>query len=154
METSRLAAHLAECLRGVHARRVTVDGNRVLFRGGLFRFVDRWNVLVPFGAGELHIDTAARVVHYRLSFAQLMITVTLLVGFLGCLMFFLPLPEGAGTFPPSLVAAFCAFAWVALVGGNAVIGLARFTTFLRRSIERVNEASGDNQSLDRNGRSG
>ncbi len=152
---SQLTQHLAECLRGVRARRVTVDGNRVSFRGGFFRFVSNWNVLVPFGAGELRVDARARRVYYRLSFSQLMITVTSLVGFLGYLMFFLPIPQRSVAFPPTFVVVFCILAWLGLVGGNLVIGIARFQSFLRRSIESVtNRAPDDNQSLDRSGQSG
>ena len=56
VDARRLAGHLATCLRDVDARNVTVDGGRVQFHGGVFRMVSNWNVLVPFGSGELEVD--------------------------------------------------------------------------------------------------
>ncbi|MHC4503361.1 MAG: hypothetical protein ACYTFI_08660, partial [Planctomycetota bacterium] len=90
VQPSALMPHLAACLRRVRARHVTVDGNRITFKGGVFRFVTNWNVLVPFGTGELEFLPATREVRYRLSLAQLIIVVTVLVGSLAVLMFCLP----------------------------------------------------------------
>ena len=74
-----LPSHLADCLRGVQARSVVVEADRVLFRGGAFRFfVSRWNVLSSFGFGDLTVDADRRHVQYRLSFRQLVLSVTAL----------------------------------------------------------------------------
>ena len=47
--------------------RFEVRNNRVTFRGGVFRFVTNWNILVNFGFGDLAVDSDAREIHYRLS---------------------------------------------------------------------------------------
>ncbi|MHC4201600.1 MAG: hypothetical protein ACYSU0_16565, partial [Planctomycetota bacterium] len=79
-QASALMPHLVECLRRVSARHITVDGNRIAFKGGPFRFVSRWHVLAPFGAGELEFLPTTRQVRYRLSLVQLIIAVTVTLG--------------------------------------------------------------------------
>jgi len=73
-----LPTHLAACLRDVKARAVEIEGNHIAFTGGMFRLVSNWNVLVPFGYGDLTVDASTRQVHYRLSSRQLVIPVTVL----------------------------------------------------------------------------
>src|SRR5713226_3498439 len=80
VDLATLPAHLANCLRRLDAREVEVDQNRVSFTGGMFRFVSNWNVLVPFGFGDLTVDSSARHIRYRLSFRQLVIFATAGVG--------------------------------------------------------------------------
>ena len=53
IDPRRLADQLAEALRRVDARDVIATVDRVSFRGGVFRSVSNWNVLVPFSHGEL-----------------------------------------------------------------------------------------------------
>lgn len=142
-QPSMLTAHLADCLRRVYARNITVDGNRITFRGGVFRLVTNWNVLVPFGSGQLEVDTTARQVRYRLSVAQLVIVATGLVAFIGSSMLVVPLPEEAGTFATPFVAMFCLIAWGWFVVGNLVIGVARFRGFLRRSVASAPSSADD-----------
>ena len=55
IDPRRLADQLAEALRRVDARDVIATVDRVSFRGGVFRSVSNWNVLVPFSHGELII---------------------------------------------------------------------------------------------------
>jgi len=64
IDPSLLPAHLAECLRSVDADAVEITNNRVTFEGGVFRFVTNWNVLVPFGFGDVIVDSEARAVPY------------------------------------------------------------------------------------------
>jgi hypothetical protein len=134
LQSSALMPHLAECLRRARARDVTVDGNRIAFKGGLFRPVSNWNVLVPFGTGELEFLPTTREVRYRLSLAQLIVAATVTIGFLAVLMFCLPQSEGSGSPPAGFVPVALALLWVFLVGGNLLIGIERFRSFLRQSI--------------------
>jgi hypothetical protein len=55
-----LPPHLAECPRSVHASTVVIRGNSVAFTGGMFRLGSNWNVLVPFGSGDLAVDADFR----------------------------------------------------------------------------------------------
>lgn len=73
-----LPTHLADCLRGVKAHAIEIEGNHIAFTGGMFRWLSNWNVLVPFGYGDLTVDASTRQVHYRLSSRQLVIPVTVL----------------------------------------------------------------------------
>jgi hypothetical protein len=56
-----LPAYFAGVLQKVDAREVKVYGDRVEFKGGIFRLVSSWNILVPFGSGMITI---------RLTFAK------------------------------------------------------------------------------------
>jgi hypothetical protein len=76
-----LLTHIAECLRNVEARRVKISRDTIFFQGGLFRFVGRWNILVPFGSGEVLVDEATHVARYRLSLRQLICTATIALAF-------------------------------------------------------------------------
>ena len=131
---AELASHLAECLRHVNARQVIVDGNRVTFRGGMFRFVSNWNVLVAFGSGEIRVDPENRQIEYRLNAAQLITVVTIMISIMALVMLGSSIPDAdrqlLGTVSPVIIA----IGWAWLVGGNLVIGLVRFNAFLRRSL--------------------
>src|SRR5580693_8994219 len=82
VNAAALPTYLADCLRGVEARGVVIEANRVLFRGGVFRLVGNWNVLCPFGFGDLAVDANLRQIRYRLSFRQLMLVATALTLFI------------------------------------------------------------------------
>ena len=73
VDSTRLPAHLADRLRLVQARNVQVEGYRVTFTGGMFRLVNNWNVLVPFGFGELTVDPERHEIQYAVSFRQLVL---------------------------------------------------------------------------------
>jgi hypothetical protein len=79
VDVSALPDHLAESLRSVRARAVRVEGNRVLFKGGMFRLVAGLNTLNAFGRGILIIRPEHREVEYRLSVRQLVFTATVAV---------------------------------------------------------------------------
>ena len=124
-----LPAHLADCLRRLDARAVEVVKNRVSFTGGFFRLVNNWNVLVPFGFGDLTIDSNARHITYRLSFRQLVIYATVGVAIIAGFILYASYASpswGAVLLIPGM--------WIWLVGGNLFIGIRRFENFLRRAI--------------------
>ena len=52
IDSSLLAAHVAAQLRDLDANEVDVRPNRVMFKGGDFRYVTSWNILVTFGFEE------------------------------------------------------------------------------------------------------
>ena len=126
VDPTLLPNHLAERLRGVDARKVVVEGNRIFFKAGVFRMVSNWNPLVAFGFGELTVDSVARQVHYRLSVRQLVVTGSIAVGLMTMvilasrnvqLILFIPLM------------------WAWIVGGNLAFGLLSFQRFIRRAVE-------------------
>ena len=126
-----LPTHLADCLKDVKGRSVEIEENHVAFTGGMFRWVSNWNVLVPFGYGDLTVDPTTGQVHYRLSSRQLVIPVTLLTAVLAIIAIFQM--TASGSWPWQVILAIPLF-WAWIVGGNLAIGLWRFRRFLRLAI--------------------
>jgi hypothetical protein len=122
-----LPAHLADCLRQINARTVKIDKGLVSFTGGVLGAGSRGDILIPFGFGDLTIDSNSRQLRYRLSFRQLFIGATLLVAFIA----------GLGLcwyrWPDGLIFGIIGWAW--LVGLNLFIGLPRFKKFVQNAIE-------------------
>src|SRR2546422_3984331 len=79
VDLAMLPTHLADRLRQINARTVEVDQNRVSFSGGLFGSCgNRWDVLIPFGVGDLAVDSNTRQLRDRLSFRQLVVVSTIM----------------------------------------------------------------------------
>jgi hypothetical protein len=121
-----LLPYVAEALRSVKGRDVTISGESVSFRGGVFRLVTNRNILVPFGRGVLTIDPLSRQVRYELSFAQLFVFHTVFWGFVTVMM--LRTPQAAPPIIPVL-------AWILVIAVNLLIGLSRFRSFLRKAVD-------------------
>jgi hypothetical protein len=128
VDVSQLPAHLAACLKNARASAVDVTACQVSFKGGIFRLVSNWNVLVPFGSGSLTVDPVARIVSYRLDITQL-VTIVSAVTALGVILSWLN--KHSLTLLPVAVAGFF---WAWFVGGNLAIGYPRFRRFLRRAL--------------------
>jgi len=126
VDVAMLPAHIADGLRHLDARAVEVNQNHVSFTGGIFRSVGNWNVLVPFGFGELAVDSDARHVRYRVSFRQLVIGATVMVGIMGGFIWY-----ESHSWQGLL---FAGIGWMWIVGGNFALGISRFESFLRRVI--------------------
>ena len=116
-----LPAYLAGVLQKVDAREVKVYGDRVEFKGGIFRLVSSWNIFVPFGSGIVTI----RQVAYQVSYLQLVCVATVAVGVMS--LFIL---SSVGWLPLLVIR----IAWLWLVGGNLLIGIPRFERFIRRAL--------------------
>lgn len=128
VDFSRLPAHLGACLQEINAGTVGVDQNRVSFTGGLFGSGrNRWDILIPFGFGDLTVKSDTRQLTYRLSFRQLFVTGTIMVGILTGFSYF------AGHSLAGLASA--PIWWIWLVGLNLFIGLPRFERFVSTAIE-------------------
>ena len=125
----RLERALAQA-KAVAIRR---DDTAVRFRGGVFRLVSSSNILGPISNGVLEVSPSANgvSVRYRVTFTQLLVIVTLMVGaFLGpFVMTELNIPRAGGL-------AILAVAWLWLFGGNFVLTRLRFPAFLVRSLAR------------------
>ena len=111
----------------VHAKNVVELPDRVTFTGGFFRFVSNWNVLLPFTTGEILINTTARRLEYRVSFTQLVGALVVFTVFATAFMLI-------GRFPMPMIPIFLAVMWLWLGGGNVLIGIVRFESFLRRTV--------------------
>jgi hypothetical protein len=114
-------------LRKATARNLVTDGDEIRFTGGVFRLVPNWNALVGITRGRIRIDRGTSRVAYCLSFTQLLIVATLMVGFLS-------VPAAVGGFSAEGVCAAALLWFSALYGLNRLITLARFDSFMKRCI--------------------
>jgi hypothetical protein len=126
IDLAALPAYLGHHLRRVDASHVKIQGNRVAFTGGIFRLVNNWNVLVPFGSGDLTVDGNSHTIHYRVSVRQFIVVVTIML-ILGSLFVVL-------TSSPWQTLLLMPLGWLWMVGANLIIGVARFERFVGRLI--------------------
>jgi hypothetical protein len=129
IDPSQLPAHLASCLRSVDADAVEVRDNRVTFRGGIFRFVTNWNVLVAFGFGDLTVDSESRKVRYCLSYRQLVLFTVIMAGVAAATILILGSRQGMSQFMLTLLPLGCVAVFI-----NLALRIYDFKRFLRRSI--------------------
>jgi hypothetical protein len=134
VDVAMLPAHVAAALRHLNARAVEVNQNRVSFTGGIFRLVSNWNVLVPFGFGDLTVDSDARHIRYRVSFRQVVIGATVMVGIIAGFIWY-----ESRSWQGLL---FIAIGWMWIVGGNRALGISRFEHYLHRVIETAPRLKG------------
>jgi hypothetical protein len=117
-------------LRQIKAGTVEVNHNHVSFTGGVFGSGrNRWDILIPFGFGDLTLESDTRQLTYRLSFRQLFAAGTIMVGILTGFTYF------AWHSFAGLIAA--PIWWIWLVGGNTLIGLPRLQKFVSSAIETL-----------------
>jgi hypothetical protein len=125
LDPSALPAYFAKVLQNVDAREVKAYMDRVEFKGGMFRLVSSWNVLVPFASGTVTIHPDIRQVRYRVSYLQLVFVATIAVGIMSLFVL-----SSVGWQPLLVVP----IVWLWLVGGNLIIGVPRFERFIRRAL--------------------
>jgi hypothetical protein len=70
VDSSLLAAHVARRLRDLDANEIDVRPHLVTFKGGVFRLVANWSVLVNFGLGDLTVEPDSHEIRYRSSYQQ------------------------------------------------------------------------------------
>jgi hypothetical protein len=135
VDAKMLSAHLANSLRQINARTVNVEGNSVLFTGGVFGDGSKWDVLVPFGFGDLTIDSSSRQLRYHLSLRQLVIVTAVLAAF----VFVVGLSFYDFRWSDGLIAGI--IGWVWLAGLSLLIGLQRFQKFILGAIDTAPRTS-------------
>jgi hypothetical protein len=128
VDSSLLPARLAGCLRGVDADEVEITDNRVTFEGGIFRFVTNWNVLVPFGFGDLTVCPETRQVRYRLSYRQLVIFSATMIGVMEAFVLAFAGPQRL-----TIVIALSVM-WFFALFTNLALGIPRFEDLIRRAV--------------------
>jgi hypothetical protein len=130
IDPQRLAELLADALRDVEAKDVTVSIDRVSFSGGTVRLLAPWNVLSPFGRSELFVNVFTGRLEYTVSFRQLGLFLIAISVFFVVAMTVARFPLGA--FPLAL-----AMIWLWLGGMNVLISRIRFEQFLREVIVKA-----------------
>jgi hypothetical protein len=136
-----LPTHLVTCLRDVNARAIEIEGTHIAFTGGVFRLVSNWNLLVPFGYGDLTVDATCRQIHYRLSSRQLVIFATVVSIVLAVPEIVGMTTSRGGLWQPILA---IPVIWIWIVGGNLAIGLWRFQRFLQSAVSTAPRQTGVN----------
>jgi hypothetical protein len=134
--TARMA--IVSALKDLNAKNLVESERSITFSGGAFRFVLSNNLLVSFSTGRLTLDhdnAGKVVVEYQLRFIELVVTCTVMVfGFVGPFIFFQQDPDLNLVEKIALLTG----AWCWLVGGNYVITMIRFRSFVRRLLNNLN----------------
>jgi len=132
IDSSLLAAHVASQLRDLDANEVDVRPNRVMFKGGYFRFVTSWNILVTFGFGDLVIDPEVHEIRYSLSYRQLVTFSAIMFG--AMCIFLLTASRAQGMISGIWTLLGLLLMWFCIGFLNVTIGVWRFERFLGRAI--------------------
>lgn len=128
VDLSLLPGHLAACLRNAHANSVYVRDDRIAFRAGMFRLVTNLNVLVPFGFGDLSINSKTCVVRYCLSYRQFVVASIVAFGIMT--IFLLSLSHRV----MSKWMLFFPVLWFFATVSKLMIGISRFQGFISRAV--------------------
>jgi hypothetical protein len=117
-----IAAAVEDALHEAKAKKLFVKPGEISFRGGIFRFVDGHNQLGAISSGKIRFTQQGDLVliHYRISFVQLLVIVTLMVG-----LMFARAPHE-----------FLVFGWLWIFGGNYLTTLYRFPRLLLAAAEK------------------
>lgn len=129
---------MVEQLKAEKATSILVTGNRITFKGGLFRFVSGWNILTSVSSGYIEAlpTRGGLFVTYYLSFRQLLIVATALgFVFMGDLLREKSLPIIAKIGIPIVTLLF-------LFGMNFLMTVIRFPSFIERALQRSLVARG------------
>jgi len=128
----QVAARLEVLLRQASATHITRHGRVLTFRGGLFRFVLNWNILVPVGSGSFEIEDRGTGIwlHYRGSTVQMLVVVTVTVAFMA-----LSIAHSSAQNGTDVAVAVAIFMWCFLFGANYLLASGRFPRWLKRGLE-------------------
>jgi hypothetical protein len=128
-EIDAAIARLQSAVSAMHARNIERLPNGLSFRGGLFRVVSSWNILIPFDNCE--ISVAPNRIYYDFSMRELLVATTLMMAGMWALMHFSasPAPLTAQIVAPVI-------GWIWIFGMNVVTGERRIRRFLECSIRQ------------------
>jgi hypothetical protein len=86
---------------------------------------------VPFGSGDLAVDSIACEVRYTLNCWQLIVVTTVMIVF-GAVILLASVSDSGGK--TLWLLPVMPFMWLWLVGGNLAIGIPRFKRFIARAV--------------------
>ncbi len=112
--------------------RISLLDNSIRFKGGMFRGVTNWNLLVTITSGVIDFDEESSSLVYKLSFKQL-----ILFGIFASILFGAFVLSSNGAF--SIVSMFIMsqlMVWLWLVGMNFLICIIRFRSFIENCIRK------------------
>ena len=115
-------------LRAARALDVRRSGNKVSFKGGIFRLVSSWNVLNGVDSGEIEIVPGSpAVVKYSFSCVQSLTFATVLAGSLAVFLFAIGGVSVVAVILPVII-------WLVMFGMNFLITSERLAAFVRHSV--------------------
>jgi hypothetical protein len=115
-------------LRFARALAVRRSGNKVSFKGGIFRMAGRSNVLNPVSSGEIEIVPGnPAIVRYRFSCVQLLTFVTIFAS--SCAIFLF----STGAILSGLI--FPLIIWLSMFGLNFLGASATLPAFVRKAMQ-------------------
>lgn len=119
-------------LKKAKAKNIRNDRNNITFTGGIFRPVTNLNILGPVSSGRITVEKYKDKLRlkYYLKFTEMLLIVTAAVSiFLGPVI----------CYDPNLTIvskiAILAFAWCWLFGGNYLITIFRFPSFIKKMAQ-------------------
>ena len=130
-ECTTLLNAVVEQLQKESANDISVIGNRIRFKGGVFRFVHNWNLLISISSGSVEaVPVNGRlIVTYYLNFKQLLIFSTVLASLMGLVI------VGENGLPVEGKLAIVGFTWLWLFGMNFLIAILRFPGLIDRAMK-------------------
>ncbi len=119
-------------LKAVKATHIEVIDNKVLFKGGVFRFVANWNVLIWIDRGHIEAVPSADglLIRYILSFRQLLLVS--LAGIAAMLAVFI---SKNSSFTIVELLALSVAGWLLIFGLNWLIAVVRFPLLIERILK-------------------
>ena len=110
----------------VRATSIVRTANKVTFRGGIFRLVTNWNILVPVGYGVIGVQPGnPGSVTYKFSCLEMLVTTTIMVVLMGVFIL--------SSIPISAFSIFAPiFMWLWLFGMNYLIAMLRLPVFVKK----------------------
>ena len=122
-------------LEKLRAKDIQAERDCVSFKGGCFRFVTGMNLLVPICRGLITIKEKGDIlrVTYKLSFYEMLLVASPMVVFLALFTY------GHSHSVPGAIC-FAGFAFSFLAGGNILIAITRFQTWVRKCWKAVDKA--------------
>ena len=130
-DSKRIISTLTERIKAEKPSEITSIQSRITFSGGFFRLVGNWNLLVSISYGVIDIAPANNklLVSYKLWFTELLVFVSLMAGVAAFVVF----ATGSADQNFGIVAKI----WLWLFGGNFILTIVRFHSFVRSAIENV-----------------
>jgi len=119
-------------LEDAEPSRVSVYKQHITFRGGPFRLVHNWNILVPITSGKIHfcVEPGRVVMRYRIYFLEAFLIYTLPLSFYAAYWIIASRPHAVAFYPVTILV------WLMLLGLTYFITELRFPCLIREAVER------------------
>jgi hypothetical protein len=119
---------IEEGLDSVRATSIVCTNNKVTFRGGIFRLVTNWNILVPVCYGEIEVQPGnPGSVKYKFSCVEMLVITAIMVVLMGGFILS-SIPISAFSILAPLIM------WLWLFGMNYLTAMLRLPAFVKKIV--------------------